>query len=89
MEQRDLEQQKWEFAKGLFAVVLGQQVLIGGLSKMVDQHWQMLVEIGRELGIKFSEQPPTLDAEAMGKMTEGVRQLERMFGFTEGDKPVN
>ena len=84
----DLETQKWEFAKGLFSVVLAQQVLIAGLSAMQDQQWRMLKVIGAELGCEMPEPPQIADPAALAKMAEGIAELEKMFGFTEGEGPV-
>jgi hypothetical protein len=85
----DLEAEKWRFAKGLFSVVMAQQVLICGLSAMQDQQWRMLKLIGEELGVDMPEPPQIADPAALAKMAEGIRQLEAMFDFTEGDEPVN
>ena len=83
----DLEAQKWEFAKALFSIVLAQGILIAGLTKMNAFHWDMLRMIGKELGVELPEPAPLADPEEMAKMTEGIRQLNRMFGFMEGEKP--
>jgi hypothetical protein len=85
----DLEKQKWEFAKALFSIVMAQGILIAGLTKMQEHQWGMLRLIGKELGCDFPEPPPIVDAEAMAKMQEGARELNRMFGFGEPDTPVN
>ena len=73
----------------LFAVVMAQQLLIAGLSRMIDLHWEMFRTIGEELEIDLPEQPPLADPAAMEKMAEGIRQLEAMFGFDKPDEPVN
>ena len=86
----DLDKKKWEVLKALFSIVLAQKNSGCGADENASAfHWDMLRMIGRELTSSFPEPAPLADPEEMAKMTEGIRQLNRMFGFTEPDKPVN
>ena len=85
----DLEKEKWQLAKAMFGIMVAQQILICGLSKMQSEQWEMLCVIGKELGIKFSAPPPIVDPETMAKAAEGVRELEALFNFDKPDEPVN
>ena len=85
----DLEQEKWEFAKAMFSILLAQGLLIAGLTKMQNLQWDMLKRIGKELGVEFPEPPQLADPAVLEQMQRGIEELNRLFGFDKPDEPVN